>query len=168
MSIHDHDNIRVFREALRGPPGRHTKRQWFQEQDFYSSGNANVKHNTTVRAKIGMHEDLRATTSSGPFGRKQIPPHYWLEYLDCQEQRVTDMLDILHASAARDAECHDSHHSSHFWNISQNVSKEKHRSKVPGIAGCISPGKSTLIADLSSSGQRIALRSIRHCKVAQP
>ncbi|KAL3904761.1 MAG: hypothetical protein SGARI_004775, partial [Bacillariaceae sp.] len=91
----DHDNIRVFREALRGPPGRHTKRQYFQERDFYSSGNANVKHNVFARAGIGMHETHRATTSSGAHGKKQVPPHYWLEYMDCQEQRTTDMIDIV-------------------------------------------------------------------------
>jgi len=51
-----------------------------------------------------------------------------------------DLLEILHASAARDAETHDSNFSSFFWNISQNASKEKHRSACPGIAGCITPG----------------------------
>ncbi|KAG7339316.1 SNF2 family helicase [Nitzschia inconspicua] len=143
----DHDNIRVFREALRGPPGRHTKRSIFQEPDFYTSGNANVRHNTIAREKSGM--DLtRATTHSGAFGKKQVPPHYWLEYLDCQPQRQLDMIDILHASAARDAESHDSHHSSFFWNISQNVSKEKHRTAVPGIAGCISPGGEFFVTNL--------------------
>lgn len=50
------------------------------------------------------------------------------------------MTDILHIAAARDAECHDSNFASFFWNVSQNVSKEKHRTKTPGIAGCISPG----------------------------
>lgn len=110
----DHDNIRVFREALRGLPGRHTKRQNFHERDFYSSGNANIKHSSCARRELGMHESLRATASSGAHGRKQIPPHDWLEYVDCHEQRVTDMLDILFALAARDAESHESHHSSFF------------------------------------------------------
>ena len=30
--------------------------------------------------------------------------------------------------------------ASHFWNISQNVTREKHRSAVAGIASCITPG----------------------------
>jgi site-specific DNA-cytosine methylase len=144
----DHDNIRVFREALRGPPGRHTKRSIFQEPDFYTSSNANVKHNVIARQGLGMDKLTRATTNSGAFGKKQLPPHYWREYLDCQQQRVTDMIDILHAAAARDAETHDSHHSSFFWNLSQNVSKEKHRTATPGIAGCISPGGQFFITNL--------------------
>ena len=56
------------------------------------------------------------------------------------------MLDILHMSAACDAETHDSNFSSFFWNISQNASKEKHRSKAPRIAGCVSPGRSAFVA----------------------
>ena len=82
----------------------------------------------------------RPQTNWGPNGKKQVPPHYWLEYLNCENQRILDMIDILHISAARDAESHDSNFSSYFWNLSQNVSKEKHRSKTPGIAGCITPG----------------------------
>lgn len=144
----DHDKVRVFREALRGPPGRHAKRAVFQEPDFFTSGNANVRHNTIARDKSGIEMLTRTTTMSGAHGRKQIPPHYWLEYLDCQPQRELDMLDILHASAARDGECHDSYHSSFFWNISQNVSKEKHRTSVPGIAGCISPGGEFFVTNL--------------------
>jgi hypothetical protein len=31
----DHDIIRVFREALRGPPGRQTMRNSMQETDFW-------------------------------------------------------------------------------------------------------------------------------------
>jgi hypothetical protein len=30
--------------------------------------------------------------------------------------------------------------ASYFWNISQNVSREKHRTSRSGIAGCITPG----------------------------
>ena len=30
--------------------------------------------------------------------------------------------------------------ASHSWNLSQNASKEKHRTAVPGIASCITPG----------------------------
>ncbi len=50
------------------------------------------------------------------------------------------ILSGLHASAARDAECHDSNFASFFWNISQNISREKHRGASPGIASCITPG----------------------------
>jgi site-specific DNA-cytosine methylase len=136
----NHDNIRVFREALHGPPGRHTKRSVFQEPDFFTSGNANVKHNKIAREKLGIEMMARPNFGGGARGKKQIPPHYWLEYADTMEQRITDMLDILHVSAARDAETHDSNFASFFWNLSQNVSKEKHRGSIPGIAGCISPG----------------------------
>jgi hypothetical protein len=58
------------------------------------------------------------------------------------------MCDILHIAAARDAEAHDSNFASFFWNISQNVSKEKHRMATPGIAGCISPGGEFLCPNL--------------------
>jgi hypothetical protein len=79
-------------------------------------------------------------TKWGPYGQRQVPPNYWVEYINCQSQRSLDMIDILHASAARDAESHDTNFSSFFWNISQNVSKEKHRSAVAGIASCVTPG----------------------------
>ena len=59
--------------------------------------------------------------------------------MKCSSQRCLDLLEILHTSAARDAECKDANHSAFFWNISQNASKEKHRSAVPGIASCITP-----------------------------
>lgn len=83
----DHDNIRVFREALRGPSGRHTKRSIFQEPDFYTSGNANVKHNVTCRDMSGMDLHARPNVRSAQCGAKQIPPHYWLEYFDTMRQR---------------------------------------------------------------------------------
>jgi hypothetical protein len=51
---------------------------------------------------------------------------------------MLDMIDILHASGVRDAESHDSNFAGFFWNLSQNVSKEKHRSATPGIASCTS------------------------------
>ncbi|KAI2506741.1 pyrimidine dimer repair by nucleotide-excision repair [Fragilaria crotonensis] len=73
-------------------------------------------------------------------GKKQVPPHFWLEYMNCNNQRILDLIDILHASAARDAETHDSYFASFYWNISQNASKEKHRTATPGIAGCVTPG----------------------------
>ena len=144
----DHDNIRVFREALHGPPGRHTKRSAFQEPDFWTSGSANLKHNKIARDKLGIEEMARPNVGGAARGAKQIPPHYWLEYLDTLPQRELDMLDILHISAARDAESHDSNFTSFFWNVSQNVSKEKHRSAVPGIAGCISPGGEFFVTNL--------------------
>ncbi|OEU08217.1 hypothetical protein FRACYDRAFT_212855 [Fragilariopsis cylindrus CCMP1102] len=136
----DHDVIRVFREALRGPPGRETKRQEFQAGDFWTSASANLKHNKICRARSGIDEGARYITNWKPHGGKHVPPHYWLEYLNMQQQRSLDMMDVLHASAARDAEAHDSNHSSFTWNISQNVSKEKHRSAMPGTASCITPG----------------------------
>lgn len=90
----------------------------------------------------------RPITQWGPFGKKHLPPHYWLEYLNCQEHRQLDMIDILHISAARDAESHDSNFSSFFWNISQNASKEKHRTATSGIAGCITPGGDVFLPHL--------------------
>jgi len=136
----DHDIIRVFREALRGPNGRQTKRGVFLEPDFWTSANANLRHNKVAREKLGLDDMARSLTKWGPFGQKQCPPHYWMEYIDCLNQREMDLIEILHASAARDAETHDSNFASFFWNVSQNASKEKHRSACPGIAGCITPG----------------------------
>jgi hypothetical protein len=126
--------------ALRGPAGRHTKRAEFQEENFWKSTSANLKHNKIARERSGIDDTTRPQTKWGPRGEKHVPPHYWLEYMNCENQRIQDMVDILHISAARDAETHDSNKSSFFWNLSQNVSKEKHRSKIPGIAGCITPG----------------------------
>lgn len=40
----------------------------------------------------------------------------------------------------RDAEAHDSSFSNFYWNLSQNASKEKHKSACAGIAGCVTPG----------------------------
>ena len=136
----DHDIIRVFREALKGPPGRQTVRSVFLEPDFWQSANSNLPHNKNVRQKLGVQDTTRFTTNWEGFGKKQIPPHYWLEYLRCNFARQSDLLDILSASSMRDAECHDSSFSSFYWNISQNASKEKHRTAHPGIAGCITPG----------------------------
>jgi site-specific DNA-cytosine methylase len=136
----DHDIIRVFREALRGPPGRQTARGNTQEPDFWTSPSANLPHNVNVRANLGLEDQARSLTQWQAYGKKQVPPHYWLEYLKCLDQRRTDLLEILHASALRDAESHDSNFASFYWNISQNASKEKHRSATPGIAGCITPG----------------------------
>ena len=40
--------------------------------------------------------------------RNCILLHYWLEYVDLLDQQWVDLLEILHALALRDAECHDS------------------------------------------------------------
>lgn len=136
----DHDIIRNFREALRGPAGRHTRRGRFQEPDFWTSADANLRHNKIARERLGIDDMSRAQTQWGAYGAKQLPPHYWLEYINCYNQRQMDLLEILHASAARDAEGHDSNFTSYFWNTSQNASKEKHRTAHAGIAGCITPG----------------------------
>lgn len=58
------------------------------------------------------------------------------------------MLEIMHASSARDALSKDGNFGSHCWNISQNASKEKHRSAVPGIATCITPGGENFLPHL--------------------
>ncbi|KAL7533584.1 hypothetical protein ACHAXR_005329, partial [Thalassiosira sp. AJA248-18] len=151
----DHDIIRTFREALNGPAGRYTMRGINQAPDFWNkaSADANLPHNINTRIGIGMEELSRTQTKWGPEGAMHVPPHWWLEYMKCNTQRRSDLLEILHASAARDAESKDSNFgescydflmfqtlASHFWNISQNATKEKHRSAVPGIASCITPG----------------------------
>ncbi len=123
----DHDIIRRFREGLNGPDGRKTFSQHCQESDFWTSKNANLPHNVNCRKALGLEDMARTQTKWGPFGVKQLPPHYWLEYINCYQQRKVDLIDILHASALRDAESHDSNFSSFFWNVSQNASKEKHR-----------------------------------------
>lgn len=114
-----------------------------------TSASANLPHNVNVRANLGLEDGARSLTQWQAYGKKQVPPHYWLEYLKCIDQRRTDLLEILHASAMRDADSHDSNFSSFYWNISQNASKEKHRSATPGIAGCITPGKSFSIVTIS-------------------
>jgi len=136
----DHDIIRVFREALNGPAGRTSKRAAFLEPDFWTSTSANLKYSTITRERSGIDEMARTVTSWGAYGEKQCPPHYWMEYLNVTTQRQLDVIEIMHASAARDAELHDSSFSSFFWNISQNAGKEKHRTAKCGIAGCVTPG----------------------------
>jgi hypothetical protein len=136
----DHDLIRVFREALRGPPGRQTMRSVCLEPYYWTSASTNLPHNKNPRVALGLEDTARFITNWHAHGKKQVPPHYWLEYLKCNYQREMDFIDILHASALRDAEAHDSNFSSFYWNISQNATKEKHRSSRPGIAGCITPG----------------------------
>jgi hypothetical protein len=130
----------VFREALRGPAGRNTKRGTFLEPNFWTSTSANLPNNKNARSKLGIADMARPITDWGPFGKKQVPPHYWIEFLNCLNHRQLDMLDILHASGARDAESHDSSFASFVWNISQSATREKHRTACPGISGCVTPG----------------------------
>lgn len=85
------------------------------EQDFWTSASANVKYNKAARKLLGMGDKARPQTAWEPFGVKQIPPHYWLEYINCNNQRIIDMLDILHVSGIRDAESHDSNFASFHW-----------------------------------------------------
>ena len=81
-----------------------------QAPDFWNkaAGNANLPHNVNTRKGIGMDQLSRTQTKWEPFGGMHVPPHWWLEYLKCNSQRCLDLLEILHASAARDAECKDS------------------------------------------------------------
>jgi hypothetical protein len=64
-----------------------------------------------------LEDEARFLTKWSAFGQKQIPPHYWLEYLKCNGQRVQDLLEILHAAAMRDAEEHDSSFASFYWYV---------------------------------------------------
>ena len=68
----------------------------------------NLPHNVNTRTGIGMKQLSRTQTKWGPFGKMQVPPHWWLEYIKCCTQRDLDFLEILHASAAVDAESKDS------------------------------------------------------------
>ena len=72
--------------------------------DFFKSPDKDLPHNKNTRAGIGVENLARTQTQWGPFGEMHIPPHWWLEYMKCNTQRRCDLLDILHASAARDAE----------------------------------------------------------------
>ena len=83
-----------------------------------ANANANLPHNLNTRAAIGMDEYARPQTKWGAYGKMQVPPHWWLEYTRCINQRQLDMLDILHASAARDAESHDSNFGKQFFYFS--------------------------------------------------
>ena len=133
----DHEVIRVFREALNGPPGRMSKRGFFLAPDFWTSASANLPHNVNTRKNLGLADKARWITNWGAYGLKQVPPSMWLEYLNCCSQRSLDMIDVLHASGIRDAESHDGLFCGYFWNLSQNVSKEKHRAAVSN--GLIEP-----------------------------
>jgi hypothetical protein len=74
----DHDTIRVFREALNGPPGRQSKRSCFLQPDFFESKSANLPHNVNCRKELGIEREARFLTNWQAFGRKQVPPHFWL------------------------------------------------------------------------------------------
>ena len=86
----DHDIIRVFREALRGPLGRATKRGAFLESDFWESTNANLPHNKIAREKLGLEDMARTLTLWGPHGKKQLPPRK--SYLIVLSSRVSCFL----------------------------------------------------------------------------
>ncbi len=91
----DHDNIRVFREALNGPAGRNTNRSINQAPDFWDEkvSSKDLKHNKIAREMLGMEDQARSQTQWGPFGEMQLPWHYWLEYMKCNSQRRLDMVD---------------------------------------------------------------------------
>jgi site-specific DNA-cytosine methylase len=74
----DHDTVRVFREALNGPPGRQSKRSYFLQPDFFESKSANLPHNVNCRKELGIEREARFLTNWEAFGRKQVPPHFWL------------------------------------------------------------------------------------------
>ena len=124
--------------------------------------------NVNTRTGIGMNQDTRTQTKWQPFGGMHIPPFWWIEHSKCFTQRALDMLEILHASAARDPESKDSNFSSHSWNISQNVSKEKHRTAVPGIASCITPGGDIFLPHLGRpllGSEKLLLQGKLVCKI---
>jgi hypothetical protein len=60
----DHDNIRVFCEALNGPAGRNTNRSINQAPDFWDDkiSNANLKHNKIAREMFGVEDGARSQT----------------------------------------------------------------------------------------------------------
>lgn len=57
-------------------------------------------------------------TSRQAFGKKQVPPRFWLPWLNCNDLRKVDLVDILYASSVRDAEC-----VSEFMNLSRRLVK---------------------------------------------
>ena len=82
----NHEVIRNFREALRGPGGRQSKRNAFQEPDFWTSANANLPHNRNTRRALGLKDKARWLTNWGPHGYKQTPLNFQLEYWNCNNQ----------------------------------------------------------------------------------
>jgi hypothetical protein len=72
MLEEDHDIIRIFREALQGPPGRQTKRGNFLEPYFWTGSSANLRHNIIARQRLGMEEMSRYLINWGPNGYRQV------------------------------------------------------------------------------------------------
>ncbi|GKY91341.1 hypothetical protein MPSEU_000106300 [Mayamaea pseudoterrestris] len=136
----DHPDVRRYREALNGPPGRQSRRERFQEADFFASTRGDLKYNLGTRKAYGIARNARFLTNWRAYGQKQVPPKLWLPWLNCQSNRVIDFIDILYASSVRDAESHDPLYSSFSWNVSQNAGREAHRQATPGIASCLTPG----------------------------
>ena len=91
----DHDNIRVFREALNGPAGRNTIRSINQAPDFWDEkcSGRDLRHNKIARDRIGIEDRARSQTNWDAFGKMALPHHYWLEYMKCNSQRRLDMLE---------------------------------------------------------------------------
>jgi len=69
----DHDIIRVFREALRGPPGRQSRRAAFQLPDFWTSASKNLGHNKVARERSQIDDTARPVTKWGAFGKNLLP-----------------------------------------------------------------------------------------------
>ncbi|GMH56832.1 hypothetical protein TrLO_g11280 [Triparma laevis f. longispina] len=145
----DHEVIRRFREALLSGPGRFSFQKRINEAPFWdSTTNANLPHNVSARRDSGMEQTARFATTWDVGGKHKIPHHWWNEYIRINGQREKDCLEILCISAMRDAEAHDANWSSFFWNISQNATKEKHRSQAAGVAGCVTPGGDVFLPHL--------------------
>ena len=64
----DHEIIRRFREALRGPPGRKTKSLKMQEPYFWTSTSSNLPHNKHTRKALKLNDTARYITRWGEFG----------------------------------------------------------------------------------------------------
>lgn len=88
MQPDSHENIRKYREALRGPQGRNSRRSAFQEFDFWTSASANLPHNKNTRRILGLKDRDRWFTNWGPHGQKQLPLNAFVEYFDCNGQRT--------------------------------------------------------------------------------
>ena len=164
-----HDILRVFREALRGPSGRLTKSGIFLEDDYWKSLGKNLAHRKNTRKKLGLRDTARHVTNWGTYGKKKVPPHYWLEYVNCCMQATLDSIDVLNASAARDAECHDSSFSSFVWNLFQNPSREKHRTAHPYVSGCLLPDGDFFLPHLGRpmlGCERLLLQGIPYFRLA--
>ena len=56
-------DVRRYREALNGPPGRQSRRQAFQEPDFFASTSGDVKYNLQTRKVYGIDRNARFLTN---------------------------------------------------------------------------------------------------------